>query len=434
MMARNLSGLFAASRLMLARLLGAGAGFLTQLFLARLLSTEDLGVFFAATSFAALSGLVATQGYPGVMQRFIVRYRERGLEQLLGLFVWQVQAETILFTMAVALAVAIVGISYPGLNFDHRLVFISVSLCVAAAASLTVFGALASVERRFDVAQLPENLIRPVAFLSVLLAVPVMGTALSLGMITIVYAALTVTLAGAQYALLVPVVRASVRVTAPALAARWRAEARLFAPAMIFATSFADLAILLSSPFLGTASLAPFGIALKTSLLLGFAVQVAHQIALPDLAEAQVRGDVAGRSRSIWQATVFPSVVTGAALIAAAVAGERFMMLFGAEYAAAKWALVILIGAQFLRAVAGPGQSLLMLRGDQAINAAICMASTLALALLNAILAPLYGVYGASIAVLLTVALWFGAAGYILSRRAGIRVDLPFLLMHATSK
>ena len=211
----------------------------------------------------------------------------------------------------------------------------------------------------------------------------------------------------------------------------WRAEARLFALAIIFGTSFADLAILLSSLFLASADLASFGVALKTSLLVGFAVQVAHQVALPDLAEAHERGDMPGIVHSLWQATAFPSFVTGAALLAAAAGGEWFLALFGPEYVAAKWPLFILLSAQFLRAVAGPGQSLLMLKGAQVENAGICIICTVALAVSNAVLVPLWGVYGAAAAVLITVILWFGAASFILARRNSMRVDLPFLVFIA---
>jgi O-antigen/teichoic acid export membrane protein len=431
LMARRFSSLFKSSRLLLARLAGAGAGFLSQLILARLLPAEDLGMFFAATSFAALAGLVLTQGYPGVMQRFITRYRERQHERLLASFVWQVQAETILLTIAVALAVVVVGLLWPGLSLDRKVVFLSTALCTAAASSLTVYGAFASVERRFELAQLPETLIRPLIFLPLILVMFNAGLGATAGAVTALYAGLTATLAYIQYARIAPAVPAAETAARTRSAPRWRAEARLFALAVMFATSFADLAILLSSPFLGSAGLAPFGVALKTSLLIGFSVQVAHQVALPDLAEAHERGDASEIWRSVWQATAFPSIVTGMALLAAALGGERFLALFGSEYASAKWPLLILLAAQFLRAVAGPGQSLLMLKGAQVTNAAICVVCTITLALSNAALVPSWGIYGASFAVLITVGLWCGASAYILAIRHGMRVDLPFLVLRA---
>jgi len=427
----RLSHMFSASRLLLARLTGAGAGFLTQLMLARLLSSDDLGLFFTATSFAALAGLIVTQGYPGIMQRFITRYRERRRARLLGAFVRQVQAETLFLALAVSFVVAAGGLFWPGLSFDKRLVFFSTAVCTAAAASFTVYGAYAQVERRFELSQFPETLFRPVIFLPLILFLVDAGIGFNAGTVTGLFAALTASLAFYQYARIAPAVPESLKIEGVRPASRWRAEARLFALAIMFGTSFADLAILLSSLFLASAGLASFGIALKTSLLVGFAVQVAHQVALPDLAEAHERGDAPGIAHSLWQATAFPAFVTGVALVAAAGGGEWFLALFGPEYVAAKWPLFILLSAQFLRAVAGPGQSLLMLKGAQVENAQICVICTIALAVSNAALVPFWGVYGAAVAVLITVTLWFGAAAYILARRDGMRVDLPFLLLKA---
>lgn len=430
-MARNLPGMLLASRLTLARLVGAAAGFLSQVLLARILSAEDLGVFFAATSLAALAGLAVTQGYPGVIQRFVTRYRERGRARLLSAFVWQVQTETTFLTIALTLAMVAVGLLWPRLSADRTLAIIGIALCTAAASSLTVYAALASAERRFDLALLPETLVRPVIFLPLILVSVSLGIGLTAGTAIALYASLTAVLAWVQYTRIAPAIPAAEKVGDLRLARRWRGEARLFALAILFATSFADLAILLSSPFLGPARLALFGVALKTSLLVGFAVQVSHQLALPDLAQAHEQSDSPGIDRALWQATAFPSIVTGGALISAGVGGEWFLAMFGQEYTAAKWPLFILLLSQFLRAVAGPGQSLLMLKGAQITNAAICVICTVALAVSNAALVPLWGIYGASIAVLITVALWFGASGYILSSRNGMRVDLLFLLLRA---
>lgn len=425
--ARDLSNLFSASRLLLARLAGAGAGFLTQIVLARLLPPQDLGLFFAATSFAAVAGLVLTQGYPGILQRFITRYRERRRACLLAGFVWQVQSETVVLTIAMTLFIGGAGVLWPGLSSDQRLVAFSTALATAAAASLTIYNAAASVERRFELAQFPETLIRPIAFLPLVFVLD-RNWIVSAGTVTVLYAGLTALLAVAQYIQIAPALPAASKAASSRVTRRWRAEALLSALAMLFATSFADLAIVLASPFLGPAGLAPFGIVLKVSLLVGFAVQVAHQVALPDLAEAYERKDAAKIARSLWQATAFPAVITTLALIAAMFGGERFLLLFGPEYVSAHGALLILLVAQLLRAAAGPSQSLLMLKGDQAANAAICVACTAILLMANAALVPIWRIHGASIAVLLTVAVWFGASARMLVVRHGLRVDLPYLV------
>lgn len=423
--------LFFASPLMLARLLGAGAGFLTQLILARVLPPEDLGIFFAATSFAAMAGLAVTQGYPGVAQRFITRYQERGRQRLLQGFVGQAERETILVTLTAVAAIAGCSIAWPGAAFDSRVVIAATALGVASASSFTLYGAFASAQRRFFVAQLPETLIRPVLFFpSVLILAAVAAGDLGAGAVTSLYTAISALLALTQYAIWSPQRFASKAIGNSRIARRWRREGVTLTLAILFATSFADLAILFASPFLGAAALAPFGVALKISLLVGFAVQIAHQVALPDLAEANERRDVSGITRALFQATVFPSLVTGGCLFASLLAGEWLLGLFGPEYIAAKWPLVILLAAQLLRALAGPAQSLLMLKGAQGTNAAICVACSAILLLSDAALIPPLGLVGASIAVFITVAIWVGAGSYALWERAGLRVDF-LSLIHA---
>src|SRR5688572_11767903 len=95
------------------RLAGAGAGFVTQLALALLLSAHDLGVFFATTSMAVIVCLVAAQGYPGVAVRFIARYRERGRPTLMAAFMAQAQRETAGWALAAAALVATAALLWP---------------------------------------------------------------------------------------------------------------------------------------------------------------------------------------------------------------------------------------------------------------------------------------------------------------------------------
>jgi O-antigen/teichoic acid export membrane protein len=417
-----------AFRLLVARLVGAAVGFVTQIVLARLLPMEDLGLYFAATSFAALAAIVATQGYPGVMQRFITRYRERQSRRLLVSFTRQIQIETVLITAVLSVAIAFIGFTWPKFIDDRMIVLLGLVLCLAAASSLTLYSGFAMVERRFELAQLPETLFRPILFLPIVIAMRDFAFPMTADTIMLAYALLTGALALFQFLAIVPGIDAADANRTRSIP-QWRTEARLYALAILFATSFGDLVIVLASPFLGAADLAPFGIAVKVSLLVGFAVQVAHQVSLPNLAETNERKDASGLHRALLPAAVFPAIVTGGALVAVAVGGGHFLVLFGENYAAAKWPLFILVLGQLLRAVAGPNQSMLMLKGAQWANAVICIASTIALVISNVVLVPYLGPYGASVAVLIAVAVWVGFSAIVLSRRYRERVDLPYLLL-----
>src|SRR4051812_2977449 len=101
--------------MMLARLAGAGAGFLAQLVLARLLAPEALGKFFAATSLAAVLGIIATQGYAGIIQRFVTRYRQPGRTAQLAAFVAQVHRETCVAALVFTTLLLLPAITLPAL-------------------------------------------------------------------------------------------------------------------------------------------------------------------------------------------------------------------------------------------------------------------------------------------------------------------------------
>lgn len=420
--------------MMLARVVGAGAGFLAQLVLARLLAPEALGKFFAATSLAAVLGVVATQGYPEIVQRFVSRYRRPGRAALLGAFVGQVQRETWLVGLLFAALLLAPAILLPALDTDWRIFLIATAICVAAATSFSIYPPLACADRKFAIGFLPETLVRPTFFLAVALAIGISGMTLSAGMAVAAYAAVSASLALAQFVVLKGAFASRGLRGPKKLRRRWRQEAWPLLLVLLFTTMFADLIILLTSPFLGAEALAPFGIALKISMLIGFIVQVTHQISLPDLADAHQRENTEEMLDALLRSTLLPVLVTAAAFIAAIFWGDRILGLFGPGYAAAKWGLVILIAAQLIRALGGPAPMLLTLGGQQGTNAAITLACCGVLLMGNAALTPRLGLLGACLSVVLVAIAWTGLSTAMLARRMKTGASLVYVLRHIPAK
>ena len=77
----------------------------------------------------------------------------------------------------------------------------------------------------------------------------------------------------------------------PRLVGVWRREAEPLIVVALFTYFFADVDILIVTPLLTSAETAAVGLCLKLALLVGFAVQVAHQVVVPDLADARARKD-----------------------------------------------------------------------------------------------------------------------------------------------
>jgi O-antigen/teichoic acid export membrane protein len=423
-----------APAMMLARFAGAGAGFLAQLMLARLLAPEGLGMFFAASSLAAVLGLVATQGYPGIVQRFTTRYREKGRANLLRGFVAQVQREAGAVIAVFIALLAIAAVLLPAIDGDARVLIAATAVCTAAAGSLSIYPAFACADRRFGLGLLPETLLRPVIFLAVIGIVATTGVTLSPGIATAAFAGISAVLALAQFL----VVRTTLSSGGPSprnkLRRKWRAEGRPLLVVALFTTLFTDLVILLAAPFLGTQALAAFGVALKIAMLVGFAVQIAHQMALPDLAEAHQRRDSRQMANALLRSTLFPTALTLAVLVGVIAWGDHVLALFGPHYPVAKWGLTIMIAAQFIRAVAGPAPMLLTLAGKQWVNAAISVACCGVLLVANAALIPYLGLIGACLSVWLVVMIWAIASAGMLWRQLGIRADLAVGLRHAPGR
>jgi O-antigen/teichoic acid export membrane protein len=420
--------------MMLARLAGAGAGFLAQLVLARLLPPEALGKFFAATSLAAVLGITATQGYAGVVQRFVTRYRRPGRTAQLAAFVAQIHRETAIAALVFMTLLVLPAAILPSLDWDWRIFLIATGVCLAAASSFSIYPPLACADRKFALGLLPETLARPIVFLGLVLAMGLSGMALSAGTAVAAFAAVSGSLALAQFLVVRKGFPPGAGRAAKSLRRRWRQEAWPLLIVLLFTTMFADVVILLTSPFLGAEALAPFGIALKISMLIGFIVQVTHQMALPDLAEAHQRKNSEEMLDALLRSTLLPVVVTAAALAGTSLWGDQVLRLFGPSYAAAKWGLVILVFAQLVRALAGPAPMLLTLGGAQKTNAAISVATCAVLLIGNVVLTPRLGLLGACLSVVLAAGAWTGLSAAMLARRMNMGASLLFVLRHAPAR
>ena len=117
-------------------------------------------------------------------------------------------------------------------------------------------------------------------------------------------------------------------------------------------------------------------------------------------------------------------LATLAALVGAAIAGDRLLAAFGPDFVAGHAALVVLAAAQVVRAAFGPSLQLLTQIGAQRQIATVFAASVAVLVAANLALVPSAGVLGAALAVVLTTAFWTTALAVVLYRLAGLRTDM----------
>jgi O-antigen/teichoic acid export membrane protein len=173
-----------------------------------------------------------------------------------------------------------------------------------------------------------------------------------------------------------------------------------------------------------------FGVTMKITLLVSFALNTAYQITLPDLAEAFRRRTGGQLGRTIAVANLV-ALATALSAFAAALAGGGWLLAaFGEEFEAGHAFLVALLVGQILVAAGGPSVQLLTLGNRQggALRASFVAAGFLFV--LDGLLIPPFGIWGAVIAVLFVNALWAGWIAGLAYAATGIRVDAGGLLRH----
>ncbi|ODA68083.1 Polysaccharide biosynthesis protein [Methyloligella halotolerans] len=418
-----------SSMVSVARIAGAAAGFITQVLLARYLQASALGVFYSVVSLVAVAGLVAAYGYPAIAPRFISRYREKGRPDLVLAFITRARREATLYVLIGAVGIVAFGLLWPGLDHVTRMALIAAAAALPASASLRVNGSFAGSLRRFLLAYLPDTAIRPFLLFFGVLAFIALGIQFDAADVTWLVAGITSVIAFTQYALVQRDVPKMPSAPPPKRLVRiWRREALPLIIVVMFIEFFADVDILMLTPFISQAEVGIFGVCLKIAVLVGFAVQVAQYIVQPDLADAHARKSYAPIKKAMAKALGFPLAATLGAFALFAVWGNELLSLFGPEFAGAKVPLLILIVSQLVRALFGPNVALLTVLGAQTQNATLAICSIAVLGLSNILLAPAYGATGAALAVVIAMTFWMIGTSILLYRLSGLRTDALFLL------
>ncbi len=414
--------------LLILRYGGVAAGFLTQLILARMLEPEDLGLYFAAMSLAMVSGTIATFGYPDIAPRFISRYQTRERLDLVKGFVRQAYRDILCFSLIISAFIVCGLLLWPDTSHSEKLIFLLIALWLPILTFLDFNSWIALSMRSFFLAYGPESFLAPLLFLSFISVFWLLDMDLDVLILVATFISISTILTIGHWYLLRPLLpKAEGSDNKPMdsrVISRWRRESALQIPVSIFTMLFADLAILVTALILPGSELAAFTIALKIAMLIGFAVQVTHQVIIPDLADAHAEREISKAGETMRAAAALPIFITVGGLVGSMLFGDKILAIFHPDFASAQSVLVILCGCQLLRALAGPVVQLLMISGAQKQNAWLCVASTVFLVSASLVLVPIFGINGAGFAILTTWLFWLATAAIVLWRLTGMRCDI----------
>ncbi|WP_373505490.1 lipopolysaccharide biosynthesis protein [Aestuariivirga sp.] len=420
-----------SAAIMASRLAGAGVGFLTQFLMVKLMGAHDLGVFYAASSLAAVLGVIVAQGYPQIAARFVGRYRNKQDQALTGYFTGHAMREGLLAAIAAAAGLTIWSLAWPGIDAVDRMAYAIAGWMLVSIVALNIMTNIAGGMRSFALCYMPEGLVRPIIFFIVICAAGIGGFGLTAVSAMAIFALITTGIACAVSVLLrrkMPVMRWRAASQA-GVAWRWRREAWQLVLMAVFTNFFADVGILVAVPFLSKPELAIFGLCLKLALLVGYFVQIGQQMVVPDMADARHSGDTDRLQSAAWRSIVVPSLISLISIAVIYVFGAELLAFFGPEFAAGRTTLLILLTAQLFRALAGPGVHLLTLSGIQRINMGVAVTSLGVLFAASALLTPWLGIEGAAIAVLIVYAYWTGVSALALRHLKEPAVDIVWLTL-----
>lgn len=407
-----------------ARVGGAVFGVLTQFVLARNFSPADVGEFFLMISVTAIVSLVITGGYPPLALTLLARYYTLGSKSLVDAFHVAAWRDTFRLSAIVFVLVALL-IFFGNLHDEARNALYYGTLAAFPYAVIRMNSATANSLRRFFISYVPDFIYRSVLLLAFVLFGIYFIPGFSVRYLAWAYIIITVIIMVYQaWALGPDAASATMRGSGRDLRKYLRSRAASLVFVAIVTGAFADIVTLIAGYFLSTADVAVLGISIKLAALIGFVTQTSQQFIIRDLTTAMTRGTRSEVDTLLFRVNSVAIGVMAAAIVGSLLLGDRVLGIFGEEYKAGYWPLILFLVSQAIRAATGMNTHLLSLKGHQVKNAWSCGIASVVLIAATAILAPLYGVMGVAAAVLITDIVWALHLAYLAHQLTGRRADI----------
>jgi O-antigen/teichoic acid export membrane protein len=408
------------------RLAGAMLVFLTQIFLARWMGAEELGIYVFAFSLCILLSTVAGLGYPAAAVRFI----GHGLaKDDMGLALGFIrQSRFIIISLSVAMGTILAGLllSLQGSIPGEYIVPLMISLaCIPILAMTRLNDRIAQTMSWFVLAYLPTFVLRPLLFFVAVFIVWRTGILLTANTALLIQFTVMGLVAIIAYIRLVQRTHPMLRGVLPVYETRlWSRTAAPLLMIVLFTQYFPDISLVLVGTILPSEDVAVFNASFRTVLLIVFGLNSVNAIISPRIAQLHAKGDMDELQRLVSltsQIRFWPALVLVLALV---FFGEEVLRLFGDAFVGGYAALVILSLSQLVIAAVGPVDVLLSITGHQDRCLRVFTLSLVSAVILNLMLVPIWGINGAAIAVFLVVVLWTTWLYYIVVRHLGIRPSI----------
>lgn len=406
------------------RIASAALAYVSQIVLARWMGGFEYGIFVVVWTAVITSGVILCFGLEQAVVRLVRAYEVEGdFGAIRGLLL-----ASRLATFFGASAIAVVGAAalwrHPDLVSDYyRLPFFLAAVCVPIYTICEIQDGIARSQAWPDLALMPTFIWRP------LLILAGMGVAFLCGLemtaVNACWAAIAatwVTVSGQMF-----VIERRLAGVVPAAPRRYHlaAWAKLAAPIFLIDSFFAllnSVDIFVVGRFAEPQGVAVYFATVKTLALVHFVYYAAKTSAgqrFATLFHSKDHAGLATFAAEVVRWTFWASVGMSIVLL---IAGKPLLFLFGREFTSGYGILFILVIGVLARASVGPAESLLTMAGQQTACATVYGATLAVSLVLNLVLTPIYGIWGAAVATTSAMIFESIVLYVVVRRRLGIGV------------
>ena len=404
-------------------------GFVIAIVLARMLEPSGYGTYTFVMALVSFLAIPSELGIPGLAVREIaVSNARKSWSHMRGFILWAHRAIGV-FTLVLVVSGSII-LSVWGERLDPvKLKCMWLGLVLVPLVSLgSLRGAMLRGLRKVVLGQLPEQVIRPLLFLALVLLLPLFGNRVdsATGVMSVQIIATAIAFLVGLYLFLKHRPAELGHAGASLEASVWLQSSIPFGLSAALRLINGRTDILALGAFHTDADVGIYRVAVQLAALVVFGLQIVNPIQGPHIAHLYATGDMRRLQQLVTKTSRAILIVTlPVVMLLIMFGGFIIKKAFGAEYATAYVPLIILCAGQLVNASMGSVASILNMTGHERDTAKSIFVGAVVNIALNLTLTPLWGMIGAAVASTCTLIVWNLIMWRTVHARIGIHTS-PF--------
>lgn len=403
------------------RILSAAIAFVSQVLLARWMGSFDYGIFVLVWVTMIIAGNLSCLGFHTSVIRFVPEYRETGqFAELRGILLTSRLFVLVASTLIALMGLAGVWLFSENLESYYVVPFYLGIVCLPMIALSDVLQGIARAHSWALWALSPTYIVRPVLILVFMAAAMAAGYEPCAE--NAVIAAILATYVTTIFQLVSVTTLVDRKVPAGPRTVNFRFWLTVSFPIFLVESFFFLLTnadVLMVGIYMSPEDVAVYYATVKTLALVHF-VYFAVKAGVAQRYAQFTHSDparLAAFARETVSWTFWPSLLMGLVVLAV---GKPMLALFGPGFDAGYPFLFILVAGVLARAAVGPAESLLTMSGNQNVCAIVYAATLTINVVLNMLLIPEMGLWGAAIATGIAMTFEAAALSFTVWRKLGI--------------